>query len=96
MYNSRYIICNWGLKMYSLLVLGYIPGTNIQISFQAWLIMLVVLPVIIKLSWPRLWPKLKPRLDQVVQAALTLTAAYLASDTMRQPLHASQLHQRVS
>ena len=25
--------------MYSVLVLGYVPGTNIQISFQAWLVM---------------------------------------------------------
>ena len=23
--------------MYNVLVLGYVPGTNIQISFQAWL-----------------------------------------------------------
>ncbi|HSW85552.1 MAG TPA: hypothetical protein VLF79_02995 [Candidatus Saccharimonadales bacterium] len=32
--------------MYDLLVLGLIPGTNLQISFQAWLIMLASLPLI--------------------------------------------------
>ena len=29
--------------MYNVLVLGYVPGTNIQISFQAWLGIAVVL-----------------------------------------------------
>ncbi len=31
--------------MYSFLVLGLIPGTNIQISFQAWLVIMPVLLV---------------------------------------------------
>jgi hypothetical protein len=32
--------------MYSLLVLGIVPGTNIAISFQAWLILALLLAVI--------------------------------------------------
>jgi|GEM_PF-1547022 len=32
--------------MYSFLVLGLIPGTNIQISFQAWLVIMPVLLVV--------------------------------------------------
>lgn len=31
--------------MYSFLVLGLIPGTNIQISFQAWLVIMPLLAV---------------------------------------------------
>jgi len=33
--------------MYSILVLGQIPGTGIQISFQAWLVMAALLAVTI-------------------------------------------------
>jgi hypothetical protein len=33
--------------MYSFLVLGLVPGTNFQISFQDWLLMLACLPVIV-------------------------------------------------
>ncbi len=38
--------------MYDLLVLGLIPGTNITISFQAWLILMACLPFAIKLTKP--------------------------------------------
>jgi len=33
--------------MYGLLVGGYLPGTNIQISFEAWLILAAVITVTI-------------------------------------------------
>lgn len=42
--------------MYSFLVLGLIPGTSIQISFQAWLDMVAAMPIVaalIKLCWYR-------------------------------------------
>lgn len=29
--------------MYSIVVLGLVPGTNIQISFQAWLVMTAII-----------------------------------------------------
>jgi hypothetical protein len=39
--------------MYSILVLGLIPGTNIQISFQVWLLILDGLLVYITFVRPR-------------------------------------------
>lgn len=64
--------------MYAFLVLGLIPGTNIQISFQAWLYMMAALPFIGALIMLR-WHKLAASLQAI----------------NRQPLHASQLHQRI-
>lgn len=63
--------------MYSFFVLGIIPGTNIQISFQAWLIIAAVI------TWGAYAAK-----GRLQQLRLVATPA-------RQPLHASQLHQRV-
>jgi len=40
--------------MYAFLVLGLIPGTNIQISFQAWLGIMAGLPFVAALIWPHL------------------------------------------
>ena len=37
--------------MYSVLVLGLIPGTHIQISFVAWLLVAVVVSVIVSILW---------------------------------------------
>lgn len=68
--------------MYNLLVLGLVPGTAIQISFQDWLAMAgLLLAVAVVLRGPI---KLKRRL-RVLQAAAG-----------RLPLHASQLHQRLN
>jgi hypothetical protein len=66
--------------MYSFLVLGLIPGTNVQISFQIWLVMLACSPLAI------LAFALRHRLRR---------AAELGSLSLRQPLYASQLHQQV-
>jgi hypothetical protein len=44
--------------MEALLVLGLIPGTNIQISFTAWLIMLALSPFFYKYAWPHIKPHL--------------------------------------
>jgi hypothetical protein len=37
--------------MYSVLVLGLIPGTNIEISFQAWLLVTGFLFLFISIAW---------------------------------------------
>jgi hypothetical protein len=66
--------------MYSFLVLGQIPGTNLQISFQAWLVMLACLPLLV------LAFALLHRLRQ---------SAQFQALALRQPLNASQLHQQV-
>jgi hypothetical protein len=66
--------------MYSLLVLGIIPGTNIQISFQVWLQFASVL-------------------TGVVMATVFLRVHRASLSRMlhtRTPLHASQLHSRLS
>jgi hypothetical protein len=68
--------------MYSFLVLGLIPGTNIQISFQAWLgIMAAVVAVL-----PFVAAFIKPHWHKRL--------AELAA-TEHQPVHANQLHLRV-
>ena len=65
--------------MYSFLVLGLIPGTNIQISFQAWLVIMPILLVLAVL--------LKSPLRRVIELGKA-TAPY-------QPLDASLLHHRL-
>ena len=51
----------------SIVVLGLIPGTNIQISFTAWLVMLALSPFFIKYVWR---PKLAPWLGAELQEGL--------------------------
>ena len=38
--------------MQNLLVLGLIPGTNIAVSFQAWLLIMAVFPFVMRLAKP--------------------------------------------
>ncbi len=64
--------------MYSFLVLGLVPGTNVQISFQGWLVLMAVLAV----ATPVMWSGLKRRLLAYQPVVL------------RTPLDASQLHHR--
>lgn len=40
--------------MYSFIVLGIIPGTSIQISFQAWLVTAVLLAIFGPVAWREL------------------------------------------
>jgi hypothetical protein len=61
--------------MYSFIVLGIVPGTNLQIGFSAWLILSGLALVTFRLR------------HQIGKLAVTVQA-------VRQPLHASQLHQR--
>ena len=69
--------------MYAFFVLGLIPGTNIQISFQAWLFIAPVLAVAGLI--------LRPRLERRVRQ---WWHEYDEDQVSRQPLHASQLHLR--
>jgi hypothetical protein len=67
--------------MYSFIVLGLVPGTNLQITFQAWLLVLaavLALIVVIRVSY---------RL--IVQLSMETIDVH-------QPLHANQLHSRLS
>lgn len=67
--------------MYSFLVLGIIPGTNIQITFQAWMLLFSLVSVgvlLVKLL------RLQFDMD-----------TYGDTSALRAPLHASQLHSRI-
>jgi hypothetical protein len=65
--------------MYSFLVLGLVPGTNIQLSFQAWLIVVTVLLL--------LAPLIKILLKRLIEFGKATTPS--------QPLHASLVHHRL-
>ncbi len=66
--------------MYTFLVLGIIPGTNIQISFQAWLVA-ASSALAIALMMRALWQ---------------VNAGWIANmQPVRQPVHANQLHRRI-
>ncbi|HVX56784.1 MAG TPA: hypothetical protein VHA37_03565 [Candidatus Saccharimonadales bacterium] len=88
--------------MDSILVLGLIPGTNIQISFGAWIALMLVLAVAFKLYKRRIWAAIEAVTRQLghyydiyVRGYLEHYAdRYLGTPT-RQPLHASQLHRRL-
>ncbi len=68
-----------GQVMYSFIVLGIIPGTNIRITFGAWLqFAVLIFAAVVTL---KIYRKIKPML--------------LKLEPVRIPLHASQLHQRV-
>lgn len=69
--------------MYSFLVLGLVPGTNIQISFWAWIIIMAVLLVVAK--------RFKATIEQRIDAWWHQFDNPAGS---RKPLHASQLHLR--
>jgi hypothetical protein len=69
--------------MYTFLVLGLIPGTNIQINFWAWIVIVIGAAFVAH--------RLKSR---VVAFASTWWHQFDADKATRQPLHASQLHLR--
>ncbi len=66
--------------MYSFFILGRIPGTNISISFEAWLIIMAV----VGFAAYRYWPRINKFVRDTEQRLLA-----------RKPLHANQLHRRV-
>jgi hypothetical protein len=53
--------------MFSFLVSGYLPYTNIQITFWDWLLALVILPVAVHYSWPYVWPRLRPYVSEYIR-----------------------------
>ena len=65
--------------MYNFFVLGLIPGTNIQITFQGWLDMIEAGIAIVGMIW--LYRQHRP--------------VRVSWPRQRQPLHANQLHLRV-
>ncbi|HVV26311.1 MAG TPA: hypothetical protein VHC21_04790 [Candidatus Saccharimonadales bacterium] len=68
--------------MYTFLVLGLIPGTNIQINFYAWIIIMIGLGISAYRLRPRVVRYLSNWWHQFDEAE------------PRQPLHANQLHLR--
>lgn len=75
----------WELKVYSFIVLGLIPGTNIQIGFWAWIVLMVISLAVFKLY--------KHRLVSIISAWWHQfdDENYFS----RAPLHASRLHRRL-
>ncbi|MEO7364649.1 MAG: hypothetical protein ABIV43_04070 [Candidatus Saccharimonadales bacterium] len=69
--------------MYTFIVLGLIPGTNVQITFDIWLQFVTLLAVYVALS------VFSMRIYRFVK----LTNQLLTAPARRQ-LHATQLHQR--
>jgi hypothetical protein len=65
--------------VYNFIVGGFVPGTDIQISFQAYLAVMTVLLGVVAITY------LELRHRNVRKAARSL---------IRQPLHANQLHLR--
>ena len=68
--------------MYSFFVLGIIPGTNIQITFQGWLDAIQLLIAVFGAVWLF---RNRYQIRHQVRDAIS-----------RAPLHATQLHQRIS
>lgn len=66
--------------MYTFFILGLIPGTNLQITFQMWIDGLELVAAVAGLAWIY-------RQHHAAVAELFVP---------RQPLHANQLHHRVS
>jgi len=71
--------------MYSLLVLGLIPGTDIQISFWAWLAVIVFVPFVVRRFKPQLL-QLYPYVDTFLDLG--------RAPSPRLPMPASRLHRR--
>lgn len=71
--------------MYTFLVLGLIPGTNIQINFWAWLIIMVALI-----------PAFRKAKPHVIQHVGNWWRQFddINESGQRKPLHASRLHLR--
>ncbi len=70
--------------MYTFLVLGLIPGTNIQINFWAWIVIMAGLAIMAH--------RLRPRVVRYVANWWHQFDDETANG--RQPLHANKLHLR--
>jgi hypothetical protein len=69
--------------MYSFIVLGQIPGTNLHLSFEAWLLLMTAAVYAVY----RYWPNIKKFSEDFFRELENPIKP-------RQGLHASQLHQR--
>ncbi len=69
----------YGDQVYSFIVLGIVPGTDIRITFGAWLQIAVY--IFAAVATVKIYSKIEPML--------------FSYEPIRVPLHASQLHQRV-
>lgn len=72
--------------MYSFLVLGLIPGTNIQIGFWTWMVLMVGLIITFKIYKRRLYRAIENWWHKFDEE----------TDVARKPLPASQLHRRLN
>ena len=70
--------------MYSLLVLGLIPGTNIQIDFWAWIGLMISFLIILRLGW-----------HHIKTAATRHWQNLYDEDGLHDPWHASRFHRRL-
>lgn len=71
--------------MYSFLVLGIVPGTNIQITFQGWTTLMLsvsAIALLLKLG--------------LMQLSHKLAYSEIDNSRQRQTIHASQLHNRLA
>ncbi len=71
--------------MYEFIVLGMVPGTNIQISFELWLQIVAGLLAYLLLCIFAIW----------TYRFFRFTNQLLSIPADRTPLYATQLHQRV-
>jgi hypothetical protein len=70
--------------MYNFIILGQIPGTNLHLSFEAWILLMSAVTYAVY----RYWPNIKKYSDDFFNELLNPIHP-------RQGLHASQLHQRI-
>lgn len=80
------VVNGWELKVYSFIVLGLIPGTNIQIGFWAWIALTILFFIGFRIYKGRLTTIISGWWHQFDDEN------YLLSRTT---LHASQLHRRL-
>lgn len=84
--------------MDNILVLGLIPGTDIAISFWAWMVLMVALAVALRVygrRWLRVTQDELRQLGEYLDHYLSLYLDEYLAGRQRRPLHASQLHRRL-
>jgi hypothetical protein len=71
--------------MYTFLVLGLIPGTNIQVSFWVWIILMIGLVLVFRKYRSQLYGRISDWWHQFDENN---------ENSGRKPLHANRLHLR--
>lgn len=75
--------------MYSLLVLGLVPGTDVQITFQMWLAAMGVLAglsLLVRASW-RWWRRGRRITESVLESQAAMLMVVEPSMELPRPLH---------